>query len=300
MSKIRKKLTACATAAVTLALSVGSLNASAITPTITPNFGLEYAVYTERVSENEVKLTFHVTKNPGINGLSVVFLCDDSCTPVASNVDTADLGGVIEHGSSAGSKAFYTCSYGDADFGRYTGKVNLSVTYKINGNISEKHDFNVGLTGISQFQKAGNEYLLEGNFYTEKSKEYNELIHETPISSGTNKNALVGDLNNDKTIDSFDVNCLQRITAYAEAGKYTAANPSQITLSELNNAICDYPTLWSDMPGLICADVANTDGNGVINKNDANELLSYIATIGASMTSKNVYIGKPITVSIVM
>lgn len=42
MNKTWKKLTACTIAATTLALSVGSLSASAITPAITPNFGFEY------------------------------------------------------------------------------------------------------------------------------------------------------------------------------------------------------------------------------------------------------------------
>ena len=304
MNKTWKKFTACTTAAITLALSVGSLSASAITPTITPNFGFEYSVYTERIAgTNQVKVTFHTTKNPGISGLGITFLCDSSCTPVSVDKSQTSMATGIGYDRKQGSKVYFTSSYGSADDSFNYDNLDVTVIYNVTGDSTQKHEFSVGLTGIFRYEKVDeNTYRSIGELYTEKDPEYKELVNETSVSVGVSadKKALVGDLNGDKTINSLDVNCLQRVMSYATAGKYKVDNSSQITLSELNNAICDYPTLWSDMPGLICADIANTDGNNVINKNDSTELLNYIATIGASLTSKNAYIGKPVTVSIVM
>lgn len=298
MKSVLKRMIACATATVTLALGVGSLGASALTPSITPNFGLEYAVYTERISgTNNIKVTFHITNNPGICGLEVVFLCDEYCKPIDKVSKQDGFSGSIGTNPSYGGQSYYIGAYGNIDYSNYTGDLDIIITYEVKANAPTTHEFKVGVSGIAQYQ--GSDTPV-GTIYSRNSEEFYNAAKDTLITVGNDKQAFVGDLNNDKIINSLDVNCLQRVISYASANKYTTQNPAQITLSELNNAICDYPDLWSDMPGLICADVANTDGNNVINNNDYRELLDYAAKIGASLPSSNAYIGKPVTVSIVM
>lgn len=300
MKNALRKLTACATAAVTLALSIGSLSASAITPALVPNSKLDYSVYVEQVAgyTNRVRVTFHIVNNPGFYNISVLFQCDKDCTPIEKSAKWSNPGlpgvGVIEKpGSNASIE--WANNENPSDKIDFKEDLDLSLEYNVSGSTSKAHEFKVGVYDYTSYTEGINVSTIYG------TPEYIKAVNQTSIKVGEKQSALVGDLDGDKNITSKDATCLQQILSFASNQKFVTENPAQITISELNNAICDYPTLWTtNMKGLICADVANVNGDNFITSADTTELLDYTARISAGLPTINQYINKYVTTTIVM
>lgn len=276
MKKIFSKLLASIITVVMLAVSVGAMSASAITPALVPGSKFDYEVYVEKVPgySDRINLVFAVTNNPGVSQLDIVVKHDSSCVPV-SYEGLAMYVGVDENGMTQ-----ITWFSG---LNEWFGDMYFKITYDVPGMIAVTHDFSVCVTR-----------------YVSLEEEVNKTLDsESDVSDATfkvgNTTAIVGDLDGDKNVDADDAYLVQAILSKMGTSSIDLENLGYY-LYKNKSELIQYKGMVNNQ--YICAAVADGNGDNSVTNMDSTAILNYYAnhSVGSSAVYK--YIGKAPVVAV--
>ena len=105
-------------------------------------------------------------------------------------------------------------------------------------------------------------------------------------------NVLLGDINNDKVINSTDLYYIEKILSDSVGG--------QLSTTYLDEQLKNHNSFWSkNYPFLKCAAVADIDHNTMIQDTDSDSLAKYVAEAGAGATISNKEINTLLPVTVV-
>lgn len=278
MKKVFSKLLASIITVVMLAVSVGAMSASAITPAIVPGSKFNYEVTVEKVSgySYRYKLSVNVTNNPGVKVICFGVEYDKNCRPIES-LNTHTPGLVIGSGETVSTVTMINGS-------EYNGAIGFELYFTVTGSAATNHEFSVGVYRfLSDTVDAGSGVVTTGD-----------------AAFGI-RDGMVGDLDANNSIDVDD--------AYLEKVLLNKLNKVSITVDALNAYLKDdenRETLISQgqFLGLInntyvSAAVADTDGNNKVDLEDSNEILTYYTHASVGSSYENAYIGRVPSVKIV-
>ncbi|WP_295216804.1 hypothetical protein [Ruminococcus sp.] len=278
MKKIISKFMASIIASSMLAVSVGTISASAITPSIVPGSEFDYEVSVEKVSgyTNRYKLSINSINNPGfcILGMSVTY--DSNCVPLSYtkspwlNVGMGDEISTIF--MAAGSDNHY-------DF-------TVELNFTINGDAAADHEFEVGVYRY----KSDSENLNKGD------ESYKGVAVDAAFGI---KEGMVGDLDGDDGIGLNDAYLVKTILSEVQAVSTTTAKLNAHLKDNRADLISGGKYLGLVNNAYISAAIADTNGDDIIDYDDSNEILLYYthASVGSSYASD--YLGKVPSVKIV-
>lgn len=286
MKKILTKAVAALVSAVTLSSMVGAIPTSAIDMSygVGKNSAMQYTVYTTKVSDTEVMLHVKVLNNPGIGFVSFVVKNDNAITSFSDDEH-------FDHTLKGGSFTYVYNDEQDQAYVSYANHINpnrkqfeFSIIYEIDKNDKNTHDFQIGVTAYrcpSEPDACFDYSSVDG------LKSSDAVISVTP-----SVNVLLGDINNDKVINSTDLYYIEKILSDSVGG--------QLSTTYLDEQLKNHNSFWSkNYPFLKCAAVADIDHNTMIQDTDSDSLAKYVAEAGAGATISNKEINTLLPVTVV-
>lgn len=277
MKKLFSKLFASIITVVMLAVGVGAMSASAITPAIVPGSRFNYEVYAEKVSgySDRIKLEIVVTNNPGVSQLGIAVKHDSSCTLV-SYEGTSMCVGEDENGVF-----LLTWLSGSSE---YDGDMWFEIIFDVPGMNAVTHEFSVCVT----------RYISKA----ENLRQFLESDSDTSDASFQigNTTAIVGDLDGDKDIDPDDAYLVQVLLS-DKIGK------SSVSLTTLGDYLCKNKNDLGEFKGMvndqyICAAVADGNGDCNVTNMDSTAILNYYASHAVGSSTLYKYLGKAPVVAV--
>lgn len=276
---IRKSIAGLSAGAMIAAGCMGAMPTSAIGLNSLKDSAFQYTITTEKVSSNQVKLTFHIVNNPGVRSLDFVIVSDDSCTYLSADVEAKGI--FVPEANPETNRLFCTFLSSKVTNAEY-GNIDFDIYYTISGNASVSHEFKFGICGYSSPNEPDVEVPSLGS---------DEVPNDAVVEVSPSVTVRIGDLNNDNSIDTFD--------AYYVLKMIDESASKSISTTYLDQQLQNPNSTWSkNYPFLKCAMVADVNRDTVIQEDDANGILRYCAEVGAGADVSNNYINTvcPVTV----
>lgn len=283
MKKFLTKAVAALASAVTLSSMAGAIPTSAIDMSygVGKNSSMRYTVYTTRISRTELRLTVKILDNPGIRGMLFAVKNESGCQ--YEDMEVVKKGTAVDcYNPSLGQTAVvYRTNITSAGSNSAAyGTIELSLNYKIIGSVYDDYKFQIG------FLQYDSPNEPEAKFTAPDLNFSDATIEVSPSET-----VRIGDLDNNNAIEATDVFYLQQMVEQAPNNK--------LSTTYLDTQLKNRNSTWSkNYPFLKCALVADVDRDEVIQQKDADELMHYVAQVGAGTTASNKNINTlfPVTV----
>ena len=241
------------------------------------NSAMRYTVYTTKISNTQVKLTFKVVNNPGITGLQLCVV-DDGNSSYTKMDNAAGVNAMAVYNDTTNLLHIVYLTSNSNKNGT-TGELELSVIYTIkNKNADSK--FNLGVTSYQSFNEPNASFTEDFNG-----------TYDATVSVSPTQYVKLGDVDCNGTIDSTDIFYLRQMVLEATNNK--------LSTTYLDRQLKNTNSSWYKSYSFIkCAAVADINHDEWIQNDDADALMLYVAQkgAGAAISNKEISTLFPVTV----
>lgn len=294
-----KKMAAAVMAVATLATSMVPFSADALT--FAENSKFAYDLDVEGTSDDMVKVTFYTTYNPGLVNLSVALKYDQSKLEfVKSNMDLDYADVTLKAVADTPEKGMVVTATGVRPSGSemtpcdYSAPIYFSYYFKIK-DTSKKRNYDFSSCVITYKSQAEN---INFSKSIDVNGEYPDETIEKVVEKGI-YTRRIGDILPDNLVDLDDAVNLLGIVSFlnsctAIGAAYTAflndAMTADYPYTLENGTSGTYRDRFKDslyVDGVPFAEIADCDQNGIIEKNDADLLITYYAQAAAGQNPES-------------
>lgn len=271
-----RRMVACIIATGVMVSSTGVTSAYAIGLPSAPASDFEYELSATPVSTSnstidQVKVTFQITNNPGFSHLGIAYIYDEDKCPVVTREFSSEVYEnsyfVYQHpaGNLENMEAIeFSPRIGDSD--EIYECFAVSMTFDIDKDADEWHEFSFAVVA-----------------YTSKEEDisYNNLTaNQTPEVSLQTCPYIVGDMNDNEVIEISDASAVMTVcSSYGDT-----SSSKSISVSDLNTLISDGQFINNaSLCEMRCAEVADADGNGVVQIADSEEILTFYSNHSSNL-----------------
>lgn len=293
-------------AAYTIAVSLSSTTGNVSALNIAPNSDFTYELVAEVISETEIAVTFQTTYNPGTSEIAIAFSYDPTeCTFIkrVSNMEFAQaMLWVGEENTNTGvcvCAATFIPTGSSDETSEYTGPISLTYYFEVENNAALTEDYSFSSNVFSY--KSVTENIQESVDLTEieENEKVIEITQFIPY--------ILGDVNNDASIA---INDASKILEIVSSCTNKNESPAVNNINEFidTNAQYDNTQTWANKhsylirEGYACTEAADADQNGLIEQEDADDVLEYYSSASANQPTDNLLVGteffKPVTITV--
>ncbi len=262
------------------AVNVGAISADAYGIIDAPNSELEYELSARIVSNTRIEVALEVTNNPGFNNIAFALRYSDNCTPAGVVQGNQDF----LHASQANTE----CKYVFCGSGTISGE-DCDSRYVL----TFRFDVANAETAICEFSSSVIEYnsKTENISFNKTSDGVENFSFESSVGTvwdGEGTKYTIGDMDNDGIIEISDATAIYNMAKVCNDNLCTSVSTINGCLLYGIPLLVDLKALY---PNLLCAEVADADGNDYIQEADGDEVMNYYAQKGASLDVSSYIVG---------